>query len=122
MNPEDISLSQIESFLEEGKEEDLHLDFKGTNGSELRHRDDKKNYAQALSAFANSDGGILIWGIDARKNDEGIDCATDDKPLEDVKRFMGRLNELESDAVLPVIDGVGRVTQTGPPKQLVWMG
>ena len=27
--------------------------------------DDRKNYSKALSGFANSDGGVIVWGIGA---------------------------------------------------------
>jgi predicted HTH transcriptional regulator len=34
---------------------------------------DKQNLGRALSALCNSMGGLLLWGVDARKNAAGFD-------------------------------------------------
>ena len=70
-----INLETIQRYVQAKQEENLTLDFKLVNSSELNNRDERKNFAKTLSGFANSSGGIVIWGVDCRKNDEGIDCA-----------------------------------------------
>jgi hypothetical protein len=61
----------------------------------------KAIWSECLGAFANSSGGILIWGIKApNKMAEGTDLVTDAKSLED------RLRVLSNDAVDPPILGI----------------
>ena len=70
-----LDWKMMASFVELKQEENLRLDFKLQSNSEFTNKDDIRNFAKALSGFANSNGGIIIWGINARKNAEGIDCA-----------------------------------------------
>ena len=55
----------INQWVAEGYREDLHLDFKRKRhpGHPRPSDDDRRNYSKALSGFANSDSGILVWGI-----------------------------------------------------------
>ena len=101
-----INLEDIELFIVEGKEESLQLDFKEINRADLTHKDDKKNFAKALSGFANSNGGIIIWGIKATKNKEGVDCAQDKAIIKNVPLFISKLNEFTGIAVNPIVEGV----------------
>jgi hypothetical protein len=71
---EGLSLTQIQEFVPDGREEDLHLEFKLISDSELK-KDDRRSFARAVSGFANSDGGLIVWRVDARKNKDGVDCA-----------------------------------------------
>lgn len=103
---ESIDREKLEEFVREGKEENLHLDFKTTKGSEFKSDDDKSSLAVALSGFANSDGGIIVWGVDCRKNENQVDCAQDFKFVENVSLFLTKLNDLTGDAVRPLVDGV----------------
>ena len=101
-----ITRSEVGEMVGRGEPETLHLDFKLANRDDLGHKDDRKNLARALSGFANSDGGIILWGVDARAGGDGIDCAIAEVPLHDPRMFLSRLNALTSDAVAPVVDGV----------------
>ncbi len=101
-----VNLELINSYIETKQEENLQLDFKLINRSDLSHADDKKNYAKALSGFANSSGGILIWGIKASKNDEKIDCAQEKHEIENINLFLNKLNEFAGIAVQPIVDGI----------------
>lgn len=70
---------------------------------ERRRRDAlvKKYWSENLGAFANSGGGVLIWGIKApAKFAAGTDLAKDASKLAD------RLQELASQAVDPPVSGV----------------
>jgi len=101
-----LDATRIQQFVGDKQEENLHLEFKTLNGSDLAHRDDRKNFAAALSGFANSSGGIVIWGISARKNVDGLDCANEARPVTDCRILVARLNQLTGEAVDPVVDGV----------------
>lgn len=88
------------------QEENLHLEFKLLNDPQLGHRDDRKNLARALSGFANSAGGVLIWGVEARKNDQGIDCAVAAPGVPQPPVLLTRLNRLTGEALEPVLSGI----------------
>lgn len=101
-----LYLPKIEAMIQNGQEENLTLDFKRVNRSDLSQSDDKKNLAKALSGFANSSGGLIIWGIDARKNADGVDCASGSIPIDNLPLFVSRLNELTGSATSPIVDRV----------------
>lgn len=101
-----LDLNAINEFLAIGQEEHLSLDFKLANDPDLGHRDDRKNFAKALSGFGNSSGGLIVWGIEARKNANDVDCATTLHHIDRLARFITRLNELTNEAADPRMDGV----------------
>lgn len=101
-----LTLEHLVNYVAAGQEENLTLDFKLINRPDFNQADDKKNLARALSGFANSSGGLIIWGIDARKNDQGIDCAREAREIHPLSQLLARLNELTSRAVNPQVDGV----------------
>ena len=47
-----------------------------------------------------------MWGVDARQNDEGVDCAGATSEIKQLKMFLSRLNEFTGQAVSPIVDGV----------------
>ncbi|MDT0123888.1 ATP-binding protein [Paenibacillus sp. RRE4] len=90
-------------------EENLFLDFKRKANPLVDglKREDKTTYAKALSGFSNASGGVIVWGIDARKEgNTGPDVASEEKPIAGLKRFLTDLNSLISDALDPVNTGV----------------
>jgi hypothetical protein len=40
----------------------------------IRSRETKILLAKMLSGFANAAGGLILWGVTARKNERQIDC------------------------------------------------
>lgn len=100
-----ISMAAIEEFVSSGRDEDLHLEFKVIGDPSLS-RDDRRSLAAALSGFANADGGIIVWGVEARPNAEGVDCATALREIPQVQLCLGRLNALTGQVVSPAVDGV----------------
>ena len=101
-----LDWATVASYVELKQEEHLHLDFKTVKNAELTSGDDKRNIARCISGFANSTGGIIIWGDDARKNSDGIDCATAIVELRKPAVLVSRLNTLSGDATSPIIDGL----------------
>lgn len=101
-----IDLASIHRFVAEGQEENLHLEFKTVKSPNLKSDDDKRNLTRSLSGFANSDGGLVVWGVTAKKGANEVDCATDLAPVADAALLLSRLNELTSDLVSPMVDGV----------------
>jgi predicted HTH transcriptional regulator len=71
-----LTIDDINEAIRLEQEEHLQLEFKTVANAELQGGNDKKNLAKCLSGFANSGGGIIVWGVDARKNAQGVDCAS----------------------------------------------
>jgi hypothetical protein len=66
---QDRGIAAIDEFIQSQTTEDLFLDFKcvkTANNALKLIDDDKKNLGKAISGFGNSDGGIVVWGIDCR--------------------------------------------------------
>jgi hypothetical protein len=103
---ENLDLVQVDDYLARRQEEHLHLDFKLIKSASFASADDRRNFAKVLSGFANSAGGIIIWGIHARKNDQGIDCAVGSREIQPLKLLVSRLNEFTGQAVSPIVDGI----------------
>lgn len=103
---ESMTLMDIDEFINTGQEENVYLDFKLINRADLTHADDKKNLAKALSGFSNSSGGLIVWGVEAKKNSKGVDCAISKKDIEPIQLFISRLNEFTGLGVSPIVEGV----------------
>ena len=91
-----------------GKEfENDHLECKLKSRPERAEtdKDDELNYAKTLSGFANASGGVLIFGVKAKKEND-IDVITDIIPITDVRKFESRLRELESRIIERPIVGI----------------
>lgn len=103
---ENLDWSAIESYVKLAQEENLHLDFKLVKSADLSSTDDKRNLARALSGFANSSGGMIVWGVDARRNVDGIDSACNISEIAKPALLVSRLNALTGEATSPLIDGI----------------
>ena len=101
-----LTAADVAAYVSSLQEEHLHLDFKLVKSASLASSDDKKNLASAISGFANSAGGLIVWGVEARKNAEGVDCATTLAPVDQVHLLVTRLNSLTGEAADPAVDGV----------------
>jgi|GEM_PF-5435964 len=95
----------LKNLIVEKTKEDLHLEFKTKHDSKTGVLDDsdKKNFSKSLSGFANSDGGILIWGVLTNKKDESAKklvaiCKVDD--------FIRSLKSSLQNSVQPFVDDV----------------
>ncbi len=98
-----IDLATIDSFIVDEHEENLHIDFKIADPR--FSRDDRRNLAEAISGFANSDGGLIVWGIDARPNQQGVDAAVGKREISALGLFLSKLNQHTGDAATPIVDG-----------------
>ena len=99
---ESLGIEDIKGFIAT-REEDLQLDFKTVKPSFTR--DDRKNLAKALSGFANSAGGLIVWGVDARRIDE-VNVASELQPIADLNMLISNLNSATGELVSPSVDGV----------------
>jgi hypothetical protein len=70
----DKGAPEILRMISEPVVEELFLDYKRSSTtlpSRTLSDDDKKNLAKAIAGFANSEGGVIVWGVDCRHTDEG---------------------------------------------------
>lgn len=99
----------IDEFIATRQSEELFLDFKrsANNGDGLRlHPNDRNNLAKAISGFGNSEGGVIIWGIDCSKNFDGADVAKAKYQIKNVKRFVSWVEGAVSGCTIPPHTGV----------------
>lgn len=85
-------------------QENRQLDFKLLKSDDLGDRSDKTNLAVALSGFANAEGGVVIWGVDARRdpNEGNIDQVVGAPGVKNTRLAYSRLQELASMACSPL--------------------
>src|ERR1700724_1627763 len=101
-----LSLAVLQDYVSRRQEENLQIDFKTLAEPNMERGDDKRQLAQMLSAFANSSGGLIVWGVDASPTDDGVDCAVALREIPRIALLLTRLNELDGLAVNPIIGGV----------------
>ena len=89
------------------------LDFKQpprtgpTTQADLKDGQWLKIWMEALTGFANNQGGVLIWGIDARKDPAtNIDAACGEAPVVNPEAVRSRLVELQRQATDPPMANV----------------
>lgn len=99
-----IDVNVLRSWVANKRQEDLHLEFKRIS-AELP-RDDRKNFATCASGFANSEGGIVVWGVDARQDETGVDAAHELKPIENSAAALSKLQTHTAEATSPIVDGL----------------
>lgn len=100
----------VEELVMNRHSESLHLDFKRKHNPQTAplDKDDRRNLGEALSGFANSEGGLIVWGIDARRmGDEDVAVAIE--PLRDVTGFTAQLVQLTPELVSPPVPGIRHV-------------
>lgn len=97
----------IDAFVTSRAQESLQLEFKATNSNNPWIANNqltdgaKKVLGKALSGFANSAGGILVLGVDARRGKDGIDAATAPAPFSDIRLVESLVNQACSDLLQP---------------------
>lgn len=101
--------SAIEDFISDRETESLFLDFKRSadNGSGKKlHQNDRTNLARAISGFGNSEGGIVVWGVDCTQGADYADVAQAKFPLLDAQKYLSWLEGAVSSATIPSHTGV----------------
>ncbi len=97
----DCGLSFLQNLVTTKAEENEWMEFKGAHHLDAKEDEVKKIWSKALGAFANSSGGLLIWGINApQKVANGISAAKDAAKLAD------RLGETLNSVIQPHVPGV----------------
>jgi Putative DNA-binding domain len=87
--------------------EGLHLEYKRKADPNTPSLDkgDKRSIAEAIVSFANSDGGILIYGIESKKID-GLDVAHSLVSIAEIDKFVGEMRLVAELNVSPQVRGL----------------
>ncbi|TMA25418.1 MAG: ATP-binding protein [Deltaproteobacteria bacterium] len=102
------SENALQAAVDTGREEDLYLEFKQKHNRSQPDVDepDRKNLSKAVSAFANATGGVLVFGVETKKVQDGPDRAVALKPIANAPAFLRRLQESVLNTTQPVVDDV----------------
>jgi hypothetical protein len=97
-------LPYIDDAISSKTVENYFLDFKITEENDYTGKrkllmPDKKNYAKCISAFGNSDGGVVVWGVKTGASD--ADYATAKHPIKNVSNFRSLLEGFTSILTTP---------------------
>ncbi len=100
----------IDEFILARQTEELFLDFKqavsdGKNFKTL-HKDDRRNLAKAISGFGNSEGGVIVWGVECARDVEVGDVAKAKVKVKNVHRFLSWIENAISGCTIPSHNGV----------------
>jgi predicted HTH transcriptional regulator len=86
----DGKLDRINQIISDQEVENNRLEFKeNTDGTGPIPRlldSNKDNLAKALSGFANSGGGVIVWGIEAKDHKP-----IRKRPIPDIQKFTAEL-------------------------------
>lgn len=104
---ERLSLGVIRDELVGAEFEGQNLDCKQKSDPNRTglNQDDKKNFAKELCAFANTDGGLLLWGLSARATD-GVDRIQAIAPIRGLDKFQSDLRTIQPQLTEPPVPGV----------------
>jgi len=98
------ALPGIRQLLADRVKENIYLELKTKKDRSTPELDDSDSwqFSRALSGFANSDGGVLVWGVETDKEDRAFKL----KPIAAVSDFEARLKKSLLNSVQPFVDGV----------------
>jgi hypothetical protein len=103
------SFQKLNELVSSGGEENEWMEFKGAyetthtegSGKDKKWEELKNNWSKAIGAFANSSGGVMIWGIDAPNK-----FAKSFSFAKDANQLAEKLSSLVSSAVIPLVHGI----------------
>jgi len=116
LSASDGGFSLLQNLAAAGVEENEWMEFKGVSHLDTKDDKVKEIWSKSLGAFANSSGGLLIWGINApHKAANGTSFA------KDAARLADRLGETLNSVIQPHVPGVliSPVLQNSGPEGFV---
>lgn len=100
--------AEIHAMIKATVVEELFLDYKQSStmlpGTKLSP-DDRKNLAKCVAGFANSDGGVIVWGVTCKPTPDG-DVPTHTVPISSPIALKALFDGALSGLTLPAHSGV----------------
>ena len=96
--------AEVLSFIAQPVTEELFLDYKRSadNGAGTAlHNGDRSNLAKAISGFGNSEGGVILWGVDCRGDPSRGDIPTGPVHIRNPTRFKSWLEQATTGLTVP---------------------
>ena len=94
-----LSANDIESLIQNEISEDKNLEFK-QQGPDVNNETSKIKICQCISSFANTDGGIIIFGIKQNADGQAIEIVNIEKSFDE---FSLQLLHMVRDRITPKI-------------------
>src|ERR1035437_6625692 len=104
------SIADIQQMVSDQVQENIHLDYKRSRAIHKGARDD---IAKDASAFANSDGAVLIYGVEEKdqlpiKFDGGVDDSECSREWIEAAVMTGITPRIDDVRILPLVTTPGR--------------
>lgn len=96
------NLEDIKFLINNSVEESTELEYKRSFAK--ANKDWKKELAKDVSAMANSNGGILVYGLKEKEISKGHSIPDDISPIPTSEMTKDQLSQLLSSNIQPVID------------------
>ena len=101
-------VTYVEGLVEAQKSEELFLDYKRISTSsdaKSLNDTDRANLRKALSGFSNSEGGVILWGLETAKNN-GVEVPRRPEGSDNPARFASLIEDAVSGCTVPPVPGV----------------
>src|SRR5207248_2128170 len=104
------TVTELDRMIRDKVQENIHLDYKDSRAINNGARDE---IAKDVSAFANSDGGVLIYGVQEKGHlpltiDQGVDDSEISREWIESAIMMGINPRVEDVRILPIPKSPGR--------------
>src|ERR1700683_3055693 len=96
--------AEVLSFINQSVTEELFLDYKRSaddGAGTALHNKDRANLGRAISGFGNSEGGVIVWGVDCRSDPTRGDIPTKPVRIQNPTRFKSLLEQATSGLTVP---------------------
>jgi hypothetical protein len=106
------SIADVEKMIQDQVQENIHLDYKRSAAIRRGSRE-RDELAKDVSSFANSDGGVLIYGVEEKdqlpiKIDGGVDDSESSREWIESALMTGITPRLADVRILPLVTTPGR--------------
>ncbi len=100
----------IHKMIKDEISEELYLDYKRSadNGANKHlHKTDRHNFCKAISGYSNTEGGLIIWGVECARNKvDDKDVPTEVHNIHNIKRYRSWMDSIVSGLTIPINPGV----------------
>ena len=106
----DAGWDGVEAWKADGASETSDLEFKTSDwrGTKLGD-EDRKSLGKVVSGFANTDGGVIAFGVKTKKVSEGADRVEAVQQIRDLQLYVDKLNEHIGSCTDPTVPGAKAV-------------